>query len=66
MKNKLNNIIIQKELGDLDIIEFGIIDGRNWVKIVKYVTKDSIIVAFRVWFERFRSCYWSKSWIKGM
>lgn len=42
MKNKLNNIIIQKELGDLDIIEFGIIDGRNWVKIVKYVTKDSI------------------------
>lgn len=29
MKNKLNNIIIQKELGDLDIIEFGIIDGRN-------------------------------------
>lgn len=29
MKNKLNNIIIQKELGDLDIIEFGIIDGSN-------------------------------------
>ena len=66
MKNKLNNIIIQKELGDLDIIEFGIIDGSNWVKIVKCVTKASIIVAFRVWFERFRGCYWSKSWIKGM